>query len=201
MINNLFDDVCQLETRLGLPVGFYEKLLKEDDWSFVIKLNALFEAACTHILVVRLNTPELEEAIANLDFAQNKSGKISFLRSLGALTAEQAGILRYIAELRNKLVHKVTNVTFSFSEYVAALDKNQLKELIKSFGRGVVDTVRIDEKVILRERFVVENPKFSLWLTAAEILACLYLEVDKISLARQQYELDVLRNFILRPAE
>lgn len=201
MINNLFADVCQLESRLGLPVGFYEKLLKEDDWSFVIKLNALFEAACTHILVVRLNTPELEEAIANLDFAQNKSGKISFLRGLGALTSEQAGILRYIAELRNKLVHNVTNVTFSFSEYVAALDKNQLKKLTESFGRGVVDTVQIDEKVILRERFVVQNPKLSLWLTAAEILACLYLEVDKADLAHQRYVLDELRNFIQRPAE
>ncbi len=136
-----------------------------------------------------------------MDFSQNKSGKISFLERLGALTSEQVCILRYIAELRNKLVHNVINVTFIFSEYVAKLDKNQLKKLIKSFGRGVADTVRIDEKVILRDKFVVENPKLSLWLTAAEILACLYLEVDKVDLARQRYELDVLRNFIPRPAE
>jgi len=190
MINNLFTDVCQLESRLGLPVGFYEKLLKEDDWSFVIKLNALFEAACTHILVVRLNAFELEESIANLDLAQSKSGKISFLRSLGALTSEQAGILRYIAELRNKLVHNVTNVTFSFSEYVAALDKNQLMKLTENFGHGVVETVRLDGKVILREKFVVKNPKLSLWYTAAEILACLYLEVDLAGLIRQQKVLD-----------
>lgn len=199
MINNLFDDVCQLETRLGLPVGFYEKLLKEDDWSFVIKLNALFEAACTHILVVRLSTPELEEAIANLDFAQNKSGKISFLRSLGALTAEQAGILRYIAELRNKLVHNVTNVTFSFSEYVAALDKNQLKKLTENFGHSIVETAQLDENVVSREEFVAENPKLCLWWTAAEIFACLYLEIELADLIRRQDVLDELVNLKLRP--
>lgn len=201
MKNNLFADVSQFEAKLGLPTGFYKKLLKEDDWSFVIKLNALFEAVCAHIIVVRLNAPELEDAIANLDFANSKSGKISFLRSLGALTKEQEGILRDIAKLRNALVHNVTNVSFSFSEYVATLDKNQLDNLTKHFGHGITDTVPINKKVISRNMFVKENPKHSLWLTAAEIFACLYLEIEMTDLARQRYVQNGLSNFIRRSSE
>jgi hypothetical protein len=48
----IFNDVKAFERRLGLPVGFYERLLQEDDWSFVIKLNALFE-----LLYSRLGRP------------------------------------------------------------------------------------------------------------------------------------------------
>ena len=55
---DLFKDITQLERRLGLPEGFYERLVREDDWSFVIKLNALFEAACTHALANRLHAPQ-----------------------------------------------------------------------------------------------------------------------------------------------
>lgn len=53
-MSDIFTDIADFEKRLNLPLGLYEKLLKEDDWSFVIKLSALFEAACTHILSVRL---------------------------------------------------------------------------------------------------------------------------------------------------
>lgn len=48
---HIFRDLASLEHRLGIPKGFYARQLKEDDWSFVIKLNALFEAACAHALV------------------------------------------------------------------------------------------------------------------------------------------------------
>ena len=61
MATDIFHDVVQFEQCLGLPNGFYEKLLGEDDWSFIVKLSALFEAACSHILVKRLHAPELED--------------------------------------------------------------------------------------------------------------------------------------------
>jgi hypothetical protein len=47
MGEGVFPDVEQFEQRLELPKGFYTDLLREDDWSFVIKLSAFLEAACT----------------------------------------------------------------------------------------------------------------------------------------------------------
>ena len=36
----------------------------------------------------------------------------------------------------------------------------------------------VGESSVTRNSMVLENPKLSIWITAAEVLACLYLEVD-----------------------
>lgn len=186
MARTIFDEVLEFESRLGLPKGFYSKLLQEDDWSFVVKLNALFEGACTHVITTRLHAPELADAFAQLDFANTKYGKVALLRSLGAISSEQATILRALAELRNALVHNISNVSFSFPSYVAGLDANQLKSLVKNFGHGMRDAIEIEEKSIPKAQFVRENPKLSLWLTAAEVIACLYVEFEVADLKLKQ---------------
>lgn len=198
MPTDLFTNLKQFEQRLGLPDGFYDRLIREDDWSFVIKLNALFEAACTHILATRLHAPELEQSFAHLDLANSKCGKVVLLRNLDAITAEQATILHMLAELRNKLVHNITNVTFSFSAYVASLDNQKLDNLIRGFGHGVADTVQIGEQVIHRREFVKANPKLALWLTAAEVIACLHLEIDAAKLHLQKLALAEYVNLTAR---
>ena len=187
---NLFADIKSLESRLLLPKGFYRHLLDEDDWSFVIKLNALFEAACTHALVARLVAPALTDPLANLDHANTKSGKVVMLQSLGAITADQSGILQRLAELRNRLVHNVSNVGFAFNEHVASMDKNQSKAFVKVFGHGISDSVPAKGKTVSRAEFVLHNPKLAIWLTAAEVLAYLYLEFELAELSRRSTELE-----------
>lgn len=188
MARTIFDEVLEFEVRLGLPKGFYSKLLQEDDWSFIVKLNALFEGACTHVITTRLHAPELADAFAQLDFANTKCGKVALLRSLGAISSEQATTLRALAELRNALVHNISNVSFSFSSYVAGLDANQLKSLVRNFGHGISDSFEIGEKAIPKAQFVRDNPKIALWLSSAEVIACLYVEfeVAEIKLKRLQ---------------
>jgi hypothetical protein len=36
-----------------------------------------------------------------------------------------------------------------------------------------------------REEFIAKRPKVSLWITAAEVVACLYLEVEAAQLRQQ----------------
>ena len=182
MPRTIFTDVASLEARLGLPSGFYDRLLHEDDWSFVIKFNALVEAACNHVLVVRLNAPELSDAFAHLELGNSKCGKIALLRKLGALSSEQADVLLAVAELRNDLVHDITSVRFNFAQHVSSLDANQLKGLVKRFGHGIKEVVELATVKAPRAQFVRDNPKLALWLTAAEIVACLYLELERVEL-------------------
>lgn len=193
MSGSIFEAVSKFEHKLGLPKDFYRRLLCEDDWSFVIKLNALFEGAATHVLSTRLHAPKLIDAFAHLDFLHSKVGKVALLRQIDAITSEQAALMRQIGELRNELAHNVRNVAFSFDEYVASRDANQLTKLVKSFGHGVQEVITINDLKIPRERFVRENPKLALWLTAAEVIACLHLEfnvaalhVSQIALAEYQ---------------
>ena len=190
MTNDIFTDIHQFEKRLSIPSGFYVSLLKEDDWSFVIKISAMLEASCTHILATKFHRPDLEGNLAYLDQANSKVGRIAFLKKLGALYKEQVTILKSVAELRNKLVHDVENVAFEFNRYIATLDKNQKANFVRDFGHGVQDHIRIRDKTISRDSFVLENPKLAIWLTVAEIIACLYLEIGATTMQLKHEALD-----------
>lgn len=193
MDRTILDEVGDLEGRLGLPKGFYWNLLRDDDWSFVIELNAMFEGSCTQVLAERLHAPELSGALAQLDFANTKFGKAALLRALGVITSEQETFLRTLAELLNDLVHNIAKVSFSFESYAGAMDANQLKTVVKNFGHGVSDTIEIASKRVPRAKFVRENPKLSLWITAAEILACLYVEFEVAALHLKKLALSELQ--------
>jgi hypothetical protein len=176
MPSQVFSDVKAMEIKLGLPVGFYSELFSESDWSFIIKLNALLEAACAHALVVRLNAPELMESFAHLEIGHSKYGKVVLLKKLGALTSEQGKVLQYLYELRNSLAHNITQVSFTFAAYIASLNSGDLERFVKNVGHGVQVTNDKGEKAITTREFIINNPKAALWMTTAEIIACLYLE-------------------------
>lgn len=193
MANPIFNDVTKFEQKLGLPEGFYNQLLREDDWSFVIKLSALFEGATTHVLSTRLHAPTLVDAFAHLDQLNSKVGKVALLRELNAITAEQAALMRQLGELRNELAHNIRNVSFSFDAYVSSRNANQLTKLVKAFGHGIKEVIEVESLRIPRDQFVRENMKLALWMTAAEVIACLHLEfvvaalhLENIALAQFQ---------------
>lgn len=175
---DMYADVTEFEERLGLKKHFYWDLVYNDDWSFVIKLNALFEAACTHALSARLASPELLDVFAHLDFADPKKGKVKFLKSLGAITPQQSKILCSLATLRNDLVHNVNQVAFSMGDHFAAMDKGALKAQCAVWCHGLNDHMKFGEISVSKLDFFRENPKVSIWMTCMEILACLYLEFE-----------------------
>ncbi|WP_210396207.1 hypothetical protein [Motiliproteus sediminis] len=178
-VTDIFTNVGDFEKRLSLPDGFYTKLLKEDDWSFAIKISALFEAACTHTLISKLGTPELEDSFSHLDQANGRYGKVKLLKCLGVLYPEQAIFLERLACLRNQFAHNISNVELTLDQLIQDMDAHQKKSFVRWAGHGVVEQAKIGDNKVQREDFVLENPKFSIWLTAAEVIACMYLEVEQ----------------------
>lgn len=176
MANPVLDEVTAHEARLGLPSGFYRELFQEDDWSFVIKLNALVEASATHALVSCLQAPQLEDHFSSLDLGNTKHGKIVLLKALGSLTSEQVAVLQLLYQLRNKLAHNIRQVTFQFTDYLAGLDKQQRANFLKCAGHGIKEVIPLSGTSVSRNRFAADNPKLALWLTVAEIIACLNLD-------------------------
>lgn len=177
-MSEIFDAVKEFESKLSLPEGFYNKLLQEDDWSFTIKMSALFEAACTHALVTKLNTPEIEKSLSQLDQANSSYGKVKLLKCLNLIEDEQADFLIRLANLRNNFVHNVSNVELTFDQLIGNMDKNQSKSFVKWVGHGIVEQAIIEGISVTRSSMVLKDPKLCIWITAAEVLACLYLEVD-----------------------
>jgi len=55
-VSELFED--WITRRLGLAHSPLRSLECDDDWTFVIKMYAILEAALNHLLKVRLNDPQ-----------------------------------------------------------------------------------------------------------------------------------------------
>ena len=172
MADNIFSEVKAQALRLGLPADFYTKLLEEDDWSFVIKANALVEAACSDALAARFHAPDLAERFATLDLGHKKHGKVALLRATGAIEKGQAAFLQILYELRNQLAHNIRRVGFTFEAYLKEAEPKDRAAFIKNIGHGIKPEVLGEP----REVFVANNPKLALWATLSEVLACLHVE-------------------------
>ena len=101
--------ICMLQEKIGLRSGFFSALYDEDDWSFVIKLHALLEAACTHLLMFHFREPELNDVISRLELSGRTVGKTVFLGKLGLLGKEY----RRFLSLRSPSCEMILFTTFA----------------------------------------------------------------------------------------
>ena len=193
MSSNGEDDIKalirHLESDIGVPDGFFRALLKEDDWSFVIKLHALFESAVTHLLEHTLGVPKLGSILGNLELSDKHRGKLAFARELDVLDSSERRFLSVLSEIRNDLVHDVRNVSFDFESYISSRDSNQRKQFARVFESFFSDYFTIGGTEVRREDFILGNPKFALWQASMFILAIIYQQKE---LARLQSEFNRL---------
>jgi hypothetical protein len=173
----------ELDSMLGVKKTFFNDLLKEDDWSFIIKLHALFEAVCTHLLLYHFKEPELSDIFNRLELSSQSTGKIVFLERLGFIGKEKRRFIVTLSELRNDLVHNVHNCEFSLDKMIQSYDSKALKEFAISFS-PIESMLRRAEKnpklklklpgnmqvdsLIKRAK---SNPKFHIWFGAFQVLS------------------------------
>ena len=186
MTDDIWAHIDPFETELGLRPGFLRGLrTSADDWSFVIKLHALFEAALAHCLCEELGRPELASVLAYTELSRDKAGKVEFGKAIGLLTKRERRFLRSLSEMRNMLVHEVRNTGFTFESHVAAMTAPQRSAFYDRFELDVeVDYVEIDGNRIPRQQFFLENPKLCLWVAALVLLEYLYQHKEITRLSR-----------------
>ena len=165
----------QLEQELGLTKGFFSGLLKEDDWSFIVKLESLIESACTYLLVKATNQPSLEDIFSRLEIANKYTGKVAFIKALNLLDERDRAFVHALATLRNTLVHDVRNVaSFSLSIHVDKLDNQQLVSLFRALVTSdflkSYESSGKDIRKLLRE-----SAKFLFWFGALGLLGNIYV--------------------------
>jgi hypothetical protein len=186
------DVAAFFEQELGLPAGFFGRLVHEDDWSFIIKLHAFFESVVTELLVKCLGREKLRGVLAELPLSDKQIGKMVFARQLGLLEDQPRRFISDLSVLRNDLVHDVRNVQFELKEYVKRLDKNKRKNFRNNFGFAFEWLEQGSER---REALMAENPKLIILSSAYECLILIYLkrqdarvQVLEAALARAMYE-------------
>lgn len=183
-----YEVVKRFEVELGLPSGFVQKLQEEDDWSFVIKLHALFEGALSYVIVHRLGCDELDGLVSRMQMNM----KMSFAKALGMLSDPETTLIDWLSQQRNKCAHRVREAaTYNLVEACAGMEKNQKAALVRALcGTEGEEKYEENGRTITRKQLVLENPKWFLWETGVFILAllCLKKETEQF---RKQYHADI----------
>ena len=179
--------ILSLQDKLCLPIDFFKKLLEEDDWSFIIKLHALIEAACTDLLLHHLDEPNLKNIISRLELSNRTSGKLAFIKELDLLGATSRRYISALSEWRNNFVHNVQNCSASLDKIIIAMDRNEIKKFavdfspfeatLQKFANGHLDlldksTLKQIETNTLIER-AKRTPKFHIWIGGYNLLTSL----------------------------
>ncbi len=135
--------IAEIETQLGLPSGFLLHLYqKEDDWSFVIKIHAFLEAVLTHLLAEHLGRPDLLPVFAYLETSNVRTGKLAFVKAFDLLDKGARRFVHTLSELRNELVHDVSNVNFRFPDYVSQLAEREQKDFVGAFDYAFAEVAQ-----------------------------------------------------------
>jgi hypothetical protein len=184
--------IVEIEHQLGLPAGFLRGLYDhEDDWSFVIKSHAFLEAALTHLLADHLGKEDLLPVFAYLETSNVRTGKLAFVKAFDLLDKGARRFIHTLSELRNDLVHEVSNVSFRFDTHVAQLSDKERKEFIGAFDYAFVEVVQASQRQMddrLRgtvDRIVLTAPRLALVAGVAMIGLDIYFRNRGVETPRQ----------------
>ena len=177
--------ILELQGKLSLPNNFFKKLLEEDDWSFIIKLHALIEAACTDLLMFHFDEPGLKNIISRIELGNKSVGKLSFIKELDLLGENYRKYIFSLSEWRNKFVHNVQNCNALLTDAVNLMEKGALKKFAIDFSPYETTLQKFNNSKLgnlidgstnkqidinnLIER-AKSNPKFHIWLGAYNLL-------------------------------
>ena len=137
-----FEMMLAAEHRLGLPLLFYPKLLQEkDDWSFIVKMHALFEGVLNQSIRHTLRFPEVCRRA-------NPSGwermtypeKLNLALKLQILEPDYFNFLEVLGRLRNKAVHNLRFIALDLRSYSEKqIDSPDKRKWLNAMGAGWKD--------------------------------------------------------------
>jgi hypothetical protein len=121
----------KLERWLKESVGISRRLLlslgHDDDWTFVIKMHGIIEAALNHLLLTQFDNPELAEVVPKLETNNLRTGKMAFIKAYKLLPENACLFVKLFSEVRNRAVHDIKNFDLNLVAYLGGLDSKQQK--------------------------------------------------------------------------
>lgn len=180
--------VPKITAELSLDPLFLLALLKEDDWSFVIKLHALLEGAVTHLLTQSSQDDRLADFYRRLPLNNLRVGKLAAVQALGLFDPWQLRFVSALSQLRNDLTHDVKNASFTFETFWQSLSKSKKDE----FLTGVLITKKPSRDLLARWRDerTAHLLKSYLWNIALMVLSDVYLKSKEARLSSREAALD-----------
>jgi len=161
--------ITRVQEEVGLPSHFIGLLALEDDWSMVIKLTALLEAALSVAIRKMIGREALSAFIDGLPVRGDR-GKIGLAKLLTVLDKGMADYLDELYRMRNSFVHDPKNAGMTVFDFLRNLDSE--RRLIAQ--RRLFFAAK-------KERFknfpADKQPKLKVWLSSMPVILRL-AEVD-----------------------
>jgi len=167
----LLKAIAELENDTGVKEGFFAGLLVEDDWSFIIKIHALYEAAVSNLITNKIGQVKLEGFISRLELSDKSKGKLKLAKDLNLLDDQERKFIYSLSEIRNSFVHNVKNTQVDLEKYLDNLDENKRQNYIDTFGYTYPENITIAGKTINSKIFTRENPRIAIWHNSIHVLA------------------------------
>jgi hypothetical protein len=187
--------VRALEQELGITEGFLTSLMNTDvdDWSFVIKLHALTEAALTHLITIALGREELRDFFAEMQMGHARRGKIGIARRLSLIDDRLVKFIMALGRIRNRFAHRPHSVGDRIEQFVDSIpvsERDSFWRTLAYFGDG--DTViNVAGNTVDILTFTRNNPKFAVWLSATVAVGTIYIQKESEAQRRQHQQLMV----------
>lgn len=186
--------VNALEQELGISKGFLASLMNTDvdDWSFVIKLHALAEAALTHLITIALGREELREVFAEIPMGNVGRGKIGIGQRLNLIEARLAKFLAALGRMRNRFAHRPQSVNDRIEQFVDSIPQHERDSFERTLayftdeGSVIIEIAGQTWDVLT---FTRNNPKFAVWLSATVAIGTIYIQKESEAEHRKHYEL------------
>lgn len=120
----------EMEGRIGIPDGTFHQLPDDaSDWSFLIELRAVVEAAIATVVTRKLGEDAIKEFVHRLN-VNGQTGKIELARALDVITPQQAEYVRALASVCNQFAHRIEHLGGSLREYSCGKHPNGGKTLL-----------------------------------------------------------------------
>jgi hypothetical protein len=165
-------EISRIEKDLGIAENYLERLIDEDDWSFVVKLHAYLDGALSRLLTTHLAQPNLLDVFARMDLANQRTGKLAFIIALNLLTKTSIEYVQILTELRNRYVHNVAIAGTKLSDNIDTLTPDKLCKLAKAarLSDDAVDVLGKKDLDIELKKFSMVFAKRMLWYGAFAVL-------------------------------
>lgn len=146
--------VDSLLAKLKAPPKAILSLVNDSDWAFVIKLHSMIEAALNHQLVEHFGDARLTEFFIQLEVGRQKTGKLALIKALDLLPEEARAFIKWLSEARNQTAHRVENLDFNLTTYIAAMGEKAYKNLVENIC-AMMPSSGIPEMMEIRPRTAV----------------------------------------------
>jgi len=173
--------IKDFEKDFGIPEGYFSSFLKDDDWSFIIKIHALLEAVASQLLANATGDIRLQKVFDRLELSNKDTGKMAFLKALELLTKKQKAYIILISNIRNDVVHDIKNMNFNFMNYIANMDDNQKA----SFIDRIIYFDATDKQRIVWRDFILSKPRESIYLATFYLIIQVHSKLKNIILERE----------------